>query len=61
MMKYNIKLIRIFFRNIYFTQVEENSIHYTYNQISLLLLVELSKIYQKKIDSILISFGTKEL
>jgi hypothetical protein len=61
MKKDNIKLLRIFFRHNNFTQEEENNLHYIYNQISLLLIVELSKLYLKKIDGITISFGTMEL
>lgn len=57
---YNIKLLRIFFRNSNFTQEEENKLHYLYHQISLLLIVEIGSIYNKKIKSIIVSFGNKE-
>jgi hypothetical protein len=61
MKKYSVNLLRIFFRNSNFTLEEENNLHYLYNQISLLLIVELSNVYHKKTDSLIISFGTKEL
>jgi hypothetical protein len=59
--RYSINLLRIFFRNSNFTLEEENNLHYLYHQISLLLIVELSNLYKNKIDSLSISFGTKEL
>ena len=60
-MEKKIKLLRIYFRKINITQEEENELLYFYHQISLLISSELNKILINPIDTIRITFGTKDL
>ncbi len=60
-MKHKLRLLRIYFRHHDFDNEKENSYHYFFNQIALLIVQELDNYLTRDYRSFVISLGTLEL